>query len=94
METGRYPNKLKLYRRCFGYSQKKVVTLLRLSDTSILSRWENNLTTPSLEHVFCLAKIYHTTPHELFDGLWEATEQECSLSGQHDQSIKQPSFSP
>ncbi|RXK60044.1 XRE family transcriptional regulator [Lacibacter luteus] len=94
MENSRYPNKLKLFRTCFGYSQKKVVTMLGLTDTSILSRWEHGLTTPRLDHVFLLARMYHSTPHELFDCLWEAAGNEHSLSGQFDHSNSQQSFSP
>lgn len=68
--------------------------MLGLTDTSIISRWEHGLTQPNLEQVFLLARMYHTTPHELFDRLWEVTGNEYSVSGQDDRSNSQQSFSP
>jgi transcriptional regulator with XRE-family HTH domain len=70
MEYGRFPNKLKKYRRIAGYSQKKVARALGFADTSVISRWERGTMLPSLRHVFKLSKLYHTLPHELFDLLW------------------------
>lgn len=91
MEISRYPNKLKLFRRCFGYSQKKVVQLLGISDTSVLSRWEHGLSFPNLEQVFRLARIYETEPENLFDNLWETIGKEYGLSGQDDLISTHPS---
>lgn len=71
MEIGRYPNKLKMFRRCQGYSQKKVARMLGLADTSTLSRWEHGIALPSIMHVFRLAGMYQTLPHELFEELWD-----------------------
>lgn len=79
METGRYPNKLKMYRRSNGYSQKKVARLLGLADTSTLSRWERGVTLPSTMQVFRLARIYYTEPHALFDELWNQVEGDTNL---------------
>jgi transcriptional regulator with XRE-family HTH domain len=70
MEKGRIPNKLKMFRRCHGYSQKKVARILGLADTSTLSRWECGGAIPSTVQVFRLARIYQTLPHELFEELW------------------------
>jgi DNA-binding XRE family transcriptional regulator len=70
MEQGRFPNKLKRYRRIAGYSQKKVARVLGLADTSMISRWEQGAVLPSLLYTFKLSKLYHTLPHELFDLLW------------------------
>lgn len=70
MEISRFPNKLKLFRRSYGYSQKKVAHILGLADTSTLSRWEQGFAYPGLLHVFHLAKLYETMPHVLFDTLW------------------------
>lgn len=70
MEIGRYPNKLKMFRHCCGYSQKKVARLLGLADTSTLSRWEHGISLPGMAHTFRLAHIYQTLPHELFIDLW------------------------
>ncbi len=79
MEISRVPNKLKMFRRCSGYSQKKVARLLGLSDTSILSRWEHGITTPGIVQTFHLARIYHTWPHELFAELWYQVDSESGL---------------
>jgi transcriptional regulator with XRE-family HTH domain len=82
METGRYPNKLKMLRRCQGYSQKKVAHILGLADTSTLSRWEHGGAIPSMVQVFRLARIYETMPHELFEELWNHIDSEKSLLAQ------------
>lgn len=83
MEIRRTPNKLKLFRKSTGYSQKKVARLLGLSDTSSLSKWEHGITLPGLIQVFRLSKIYQTQPQELFDDLWNQTEKEYSLLAQN-----------
>ena len=79
MEISRFPNKLKTYRRCSGYSQKKVARILGFKDTSTLSRWEHGLTVPSIVQVFRLARIYRALPHELYDELWASFDSEKSL---------------
>jgi transcriptional regulator with XRE-family HTH domain len=71
MELGRFPNKLKKYRRIAGLSQKKVAKALGFADTSVISRWEHGAVLPGLHHTFKLSKLYHTLPHELFDLLWQ-----------------------
>ncbi|MBN8675420.1 MAG: helix-turn-helix transcriptional regulator [Chitinophagales bacterium] len=83
MEIRRTPNKLKLFRKSTGYSQKKVARLLGLSDTSSLSKWEHGVALPGLIQVFHLSKIYQTQPQELFDDLWNQTEKEYSLLAQN-----------
>ncbi len=70
MEISRTSNKLKWFRRCQGYSQKKVARLLGLTDTTMLSKWEHGVSYPSLLHVFRLARMYQVLPHELFVDLW------------------------
>ena len=85
MEPGRIPNKLKLFRRSCGYSQKKVARILRLSDTSSLSRWEHGVSVPSMVQVFRLSRIYHTLPHNLYDELWRSIGSEFSLSAQDEE---------
>lgn len=87
MEISRVPNKLKMFRRCSGYSQKKVARMLGLSDTSTLSRWEHGIAVPSLVQVFRLARIYRTWPHELFTELWHRNDTEFNLLTQEDESI-------
>lgn len=79
MEEGRFPNKLKKYRRCAGYSQKKLARLLGLSDTSLISRWEHGLVLPGTVQLFRLSRIFDTKPHVLFDLLWNNTVAEHRL---------------
>ncbi len=79
MEISRFPNKLRMFRRSNGYSQKKVARLLGLADTSTLSRWEHGLSLPSTIQLFRLARIYFTEPHELFDELWNHVEGDTNL---------------
>ena len=74
MEISRLPNRLKMFRECQGYSQKKVAKILGLKDTSMLSRWEHGISYPSLKQVFQFAPIYKANPFELFDHLWNETE--------------------
>lgn len=80
MEPGRFPNKLKMFRHCQGYSQKKVARLLGLTDTSTLSRWERGSMLPSLIHVLKLARIYHAEPNELYEVLWNQIVTDNNLS--------------
>jgi transcriptional regulator with XRE-family HTH domain len=82
MEIYRFPNKLKMFRRCQGYSQKKVARLLGFADTSTLSRWERGYSLPSLMQVFRLARIYHAEPQELFEHLWKHVDCEKNLLAQ------------
>jgi transcriptional regulator with XRE-family HTH domain len=85
MEISRYPNKLKLFRRCHGYSQKNIAGILGLAYTSTLSRWEKGISFPSVMQVFRLAKIYKTMPHELFIELWNQYDRERNLLAQEDE---------
>jgi DNA-binding XRE family transcriptional regulator len=80
MEYGRFPNKLKKYRRISGYSQKKVARALGFADTSVISRWEHGAVLPGLQYAFKLSKLYHTLPHELFDLLWNQSAAESLVS--------------
>lgn len=82
METRRFPNKLKSYRRANGYSQKKVARLLGLPDTSAISRWEHGISFPGLMQLFRLARIYHTQPQNLYDDLWSTVSNEGYLLAQ------------
>jgi transcriptional regulator with XRE-family HTH domain len=70
MEPGRFPNRLKKFRRIAGYSRKKVASLLDLRSTSMLSRWERGISTPGIIDIFRLAFIYNVLPHELYLELW------------------------
>jgi transcriptional regulator with XRE-family HTH domain len=85
MEISRTSNKLKWFRRCQGYSQKKVARILGLADTSSLSKWEHGICLPSVLQVFRLARIYQILPHELFAELWQYTGTEKHLLANDDE---------
>jgi transcriptional regulator with XRE-family HTH domain len=85
MEISRFHNKLKVFRRCQGYSQKKVARMLGFADTSTISRWEHGVAFPSIMQTFRLARIYHTLPHELFDDIWKQVGTEYHLLAQDDE---------
>lgn len=87
MEIHPYPNKLRSYRRCAGYSQKKVSRMLALPDTSMLSRWEHGMGFPKLLQLFRLARIYNIYPHQLYDDLWQGVEPGESLLVQDNEPI-------
>ena len=76
MEQSRFPNRLKKFRRLFCFSQKQVASMLGLTDTSPLSRWEKGLLLPNIGHLFRLARIYKTMPNELYFDLWQNISQE------------------
>lgn len=78
MESGRVPNKLKLFRHSFGYSQKKVARMLGLRDITAISRWEQGISMPTVMQLMRLARLYRTHPHELYDELWQSLEHEFS----------------
>ena len=92
METGRYPNKLRMFRHCQGYSQKKVALLLGLADTSTLSRWEGGIVFPNLLQVFRLARMYHAQPNELYDALWLDVLADKNLLIHHDDPFSNNQF--
>lgn len=74
-----------MFRRCSGYSQKKVARLLGFSDTSSLSLWEHGAALPRMKHAFRLARIYRVLPHELFSELWHQTDEEFALLAQNEE---------
>ena len=81
-----------MFRRCSGYSQKKVAQMLGLSDTSTISRWEHGIAIPNTVQVFRLAGIYHTQPNELFDELWNQITLEFGLLTRKESINTNPSF--
>jgi transcriptional regulator with XRE-family HTH domain len=84
----RIPNKLRSYRRCFAYSQKKVARMLGLSGTSVLSKWETGVSMPDIVQVFRLARLYQTEPHLLYEDLWDQSAQDSILISQSDIPFK------
>lgn len=87
MEISRFPNKLRFYRRCCEYSQKKVARMLGLAGTSLITRWEHGTAYPSLVQVFRLARMYQVTPQHLFDELWFQIDSEFSLLAQQNEPV-------
>ena len=71
MEQGRFPNRLRMYRRIFGYSQKKVARLLGFKTTAMISRWELGIALPTIPYVYRMSRLYQVLPHELYPMLWE-----------------------
>ena len=78
MDTSRFPNRLKKYRRLFCLSQKQVAAVLGLPDTSTLCRWEKGITLPNLIVLFKLARLYKALPTEMYGELWQESALEVS----------------
>ena len=74
-----------MFRRCHGYSQKKVARILGMADTSTLSLWEHGSAFPSIVQVFRLSQIYRTQPQEIFTELWNHLHTENNLLAQDDE---------
>jgi transcriptional regulator with XRE-family HTH domain len=74
MEHNKYQNqnRLVIYRRRIGFSQKQVARLLGLSGTSMLSRYEHGRSLPPLPTAFCLGIILRVPVEFLFPGLYES----------------------
>lgn len=67
-----------------GLSQKKVARKLGLADTGTISRWEKGFVIPGTLHLFRLAQLYHTLPHQLYDALWNQCASKENLLTQHE----------
>jgi transcriptional regulator with XRE-family HTH domain len=65
-------NRLVLYRRRMGFSQKQVVRLLGLKGTSMLSRYEHGQSLPPLPTAFRLGIVLRVPLEFLFPGLYES----------------------
>ena len=64
-------NRLTLHRKLCGLKQETVKRRLDLSSRSVLSDWENGKTTPSLNQLRDLAKLYKCRPVDLYPFLEE-----------------------
>lgn len=60
------PNRLRIYRIRYGYSQHDLARLLGLRTTSQISQWENGSIMPSATNLFKLSILYRTIPNELY----------------------------
>src|SRR5258708_33156657 len=65
-------NRLLIYRRRMGFSQRQVARLLGLKGTSMLSRYEHSRSLPPLPTAFCLGIILRVPVEFLFPGLYES----------------------
>ena len=86
MDYGRYPNKLKMFRRRIGLTRKKAARLLGYANTSMLSLFENGHSIPSLLQTLKFARLYRVLPHELFDELWNQYQHLEGLSLENNNS--------
>ena len=64
-------NRLTLHRKLCGLKQETVKRKLGLSSRSILSDWENGKSSPSLDQLRDLAKLYNCRPVDLYPFLEE-----------------------
>jgi transcriptional regulator with XRE-family HTH domain len=83
-------NKLVLYRRRMGFTQKRVARLLGHRDTSMVSHYEHGRSLPPLPVALGLEIIYRVPVAFLFPGMYEnlrvqirQMEQSPSTPGQH-----------
>jgi transcriptional regulator with XRE-family HTH domain len=63
------PNKIKVYRRQQALTQKIVAQNIDV-DVSLITRWENGNSLPSVINLFALCIILKTTPYELYEDIY------------------------
>jgi transcriptional regulator with XRE-family HTH domain len=76
MDENQNTNQLSAYRRRMQYSQKRVASLLVLSDSATLSRYEQGHLLPSLSTALRLSAIYRVPVEFLFQGLYVKIREE------------------
>ena len=64
-------NRLVIYRRRMGFSQKQVAQLLGFTGTSMVSRYEHGRSLPPLDVAFCLGIILRVPVEFLFPTLYD-----------------------
>lgn len=80
--------KLKYMRECAGYSQNEVAKKLNISRQAI-SKWENEWTSPDIDNLLLLSKLYGVTVDELLnDSSNENTESTSKGYSQNKNSGK------
>lgn len=72
-------NRLRLYRKQSGLSQREVARLLGLDTSAPVSRYECGAKLPSLISALKLEIIYHTPAAFLFEGLYQRLRGEIEL---------------
>jgi len=60
------PNCLRKFRKTSGYTQKHVSELIGISNTSMISRWEQGRVFPNPPNIFRLAIVYRTMADSLY----------------------------
>ncbi|HTA26997.1 MAG TPA: helix-turn-helix domain-containing protein [Bacteroidia bacterium] len=73
------PNRLIKYRKNMRYSQQYVARKLKLSSSSVLSKWEKGISRPGLEDLLKLSLLYNTLVEELYAEFREALRDELQL---------------
>ena len=64
-------NRLVIYRKRMGFSQKQVAGLLGFRGTSMLSRYEHGRSVPPLRMAFCLSIVLRVPVEFLFPALYD-----------------------
>lgn len=59
-----------------GFQQKDVAEKLGLTDTAMISRWEQGVSMPSGENLLKLSILYKTLVNELYNELIKEYQQE------------------
>jgi transcriptional regulator with XRE-family HTH domain len=68
----KYPNSLRKHRKNTGLRQHEVARALGLNTCERLSKWENGHSIPALWSLFRLAMLYHVSPQELYDEMYQS----------------------
>lgn len=66
------PNKLREFRYRKLLKQSDVAKEIGIGTSDRISQWETGHSMPSVENLFKLAKLFDTTPHDLYPGLWKS----------------------
>ena len=80
-------NRLVVYRRRMGFSQRRVARLLGLRGTSMLSRYEHGRSLPPLKTAFSLGIILRVPVEFLFPALYEGLRDQIRAE---EERIAQP----
>ena len=82
-------NRLVIYRRRMGFSQKRVARLMGLASATMLSRYEQGRSHPPLVRALCLGIILRVPVEFLFPNLYDrlrdeirAEEERLTIKGQ------------
>jgi transcriptional regulator with XRE-family HTH domain len=77
MEENKYKhqNRLLLYRRRMGFSQKHVATLLGHKDTAMVCRYETGSSLPPLLTALKLEIIYRVPVAFIYGGIYDAMRE-------------------